>query len=161
VREILLVNNNYSLAQLRITQIGMRRIATSHPQVRLRVLHWPQPFNWQKVNNWAARRARGQILCFLNNDVEFTKESRDLLVKMSRAALKAKVGVVGCLMLHPNGTVQHAGGHMDKGFWHSHFGGKLLPKYKKDKVHDFLTGACHVISAKKFGNLAAMTPNFS
>ena len=36
----------------------------------VRVLHDPRPFNWAQLNNAAAREAGGDVLLFLNNDIE-------------------------------------------------------------------------------------------
>lgn len=65
------------------------------------------PFNWSKLNNIGAEAANGDVLLFLNNDVEVISE--DWLDRMLAHALRPDVGVVGPLLLYPNGTIQHAG----------------------------------------------------
>src|SRR5690554_4415568 len=34
------------------------------------VIRWDKEFNFSEINNMAARQAHGEVLCFLNNDVE-------------------------------------------------------------------------------------------
>lgn len=75
--------------------------------VRHRVLRDPGPFNYSRLNNYAAREATGDLLCLLNNDIEIL--SPDWLVIMARQALRPEVGAVGARLLYPNGRIQHAG----------------------------------------------------
>lgn len=72
-----------------------------------RVLSYPHPFNFSAMNNLAAREAKGDLLCLLNNDVEATAPG--WLSEMVGLALQPDVGAVGAKLLYPEGTVQHAG----------------------------------------------------
>jgi glycosyltransferase involved in cell wall biosynthesis/LmbE family N-acetylglucosaminyl deacetylase len=74
---------------------------------RLRVLRDARPFNYSALNNRAVREARGELLCFLNNDIDVI--SPDWLEEMAGQALRPEVGAVGAKLLYPNDTVQHAG----------------------------------------------------
>lgn len=65
------------------------------------------PFNFSAMNNEAAKAAGGELLCFLNNDIEMHDGS--WLEAMVRHALRPGVGAVGALLQYPDGTVQHAG----------------------------------------------------
>lgn len=76
-----------------------------HPAVR--VLRHDQPFNYSAINNEAARQARGELLCLLNNDV--TVISPDWLGEMVRQACRPDIGCVGAKLYYPDDTVQHAG----------------------------------------------------
>lgn len=71
------------------------------------VLRIPGPFNFSALNNSAARAANGELLCFLNNDVEIVDP--DWLSLLVRHAVLADLGAVGARLLYPDGTVQHAG----------------------------------------------------
>jgi GT2 family glycosyltransferase len=71
------------------------------------VLRDPRPFNWPALNNAAARQATGDVLVFLNNDVEARRPG--WLAQASAQALRADVGAVGARLLYPDGRVQHAG----------------------------------------------------
>lgn len=82
-------------------------LATLEAQDEARVLRYPYPFNYSAMNNVAAREARGDVLCLLNNDIEATEAS--WLTEMVGLALQPGVGAVGAKLLYPNNAVQHAG----------------------------------------------------
>ena len=67
----------------------------------------PRPFNWAALNNAAVDAARGDVLLFLNNDVEALQPG--WLAALATQALRADVGAVGARLLYPGGRVQHAG----------------------------------------------------
>jgi GT2 family glycosyltransferase len=71
------------------------------------VLEFDGPFNFSRINNVAAARARGPFLCFLNNDTEVI--SPDWLEEMMSLAVRDGVGAVGAMLYYPNNTMQHAG----------------------------------------------------
>ena len=71
------------------------------------VVEDPRPFNWAALNNEAARRARGQVLVFLNNDIEARRPR--WLEPLVAQALRPEVGAVGARLVYPDGRVQHAG----------------------------------------------------
>ena len=56
--------------------------------------------------NAGARAASGDILVFLNNDMEFVP---DAIESVAHTAAQDGVGAAGARLLFPNGTVQHAG----------------------------------------------------
>ena len=64
-------------------------------------------FNWSRFNNIGAREARGDVLLFLNDDVEVI--DGDWLEGLLEHALRPEVGAVGPQLLYPDGKVQHAG----------------------------------------------------
>lgn len=65
------------------------------------------PFNYSRLNNNAARIAKGEILGFLNNDLEITDS--EWLSEMVTHAVRPQVGAVGARLLYPDGTLQHGG----------------------------------------------------
>jgi len=74
---------------------------------RVKVLHVSGEFNFPRLNNLAARSTRGDVLCFLNNDV---KALDDLWLSEMLSRLAADdVGAVGALLVWPSGIVQHGG----------------------------------------------------
>jgi ADP-heptose:LPS heptosyltransferase/GT2 family glycosyltransferase len=75
-----------------------------------RVVAMPGPFNWSRFNNAGARRARGAMLLFLNDDIAV--RDPDWLDAMLEQALRPEVGAVGARLLYPDGKVQHAGVHL-------------------------------------------------
>ena len=64
-------------------------------------------FNFSRLNNLGAGRARGQILAFLNNDIEVTEAG--WLAEMVSHAARPKVGAVGARLWYADGTLQHGG----------------------------------------------------
>lgn len=73
----------------------------------LRVLRCPGPFNYSALNNAAVRHADGELLCFLNNDVEMLDD--DWLRSLALRASPPDAGAVGARLLYPDRTIQHAG----------------------------------------------------
>lgn len=71
------------------------------------VLRDEGPFNWSRLNNQAAARARSELLLHLNNDVEALESG--WLEAMAAQALRPSVGAVGALLLYPDRTLQHGG----------------------------------------------------
>lgn len=70
-------------------------------------IDFPGDFNFAAICNFAAERATGQILCFLNNDALVVQpEWLDLLVGK---ALETNVGVVGPLLLKDGHLISDAG----------------------------------------------------
>jgi GT2 family glycosyltransferase len=71
------------------------------------VITHDQPFNYSELNNLGVDAASGEFLVFLNNDIEVI--SPDWLDELISQAARPEIGVVGSLLLFPDGTVQHAG----------------------------------------------------
>jgi GT2 family glycosyltransferase/2-polyprenyl-3-methyl-5-hydroxy-6-metoxy-1,4-benzoquinol methylase len=71
------------------------------------VVEYNEPFNFQSLNNWAAKRADGSLLLFMNNDVEVLHEG--WLEALAENAQRAEIGAVGPRLFYPDGLVQHAG----------------------------------------------------
>lgn len=73
----------------------------------VRVLEYDAPFNYAAINNFAARVARGDLLCLLNNDIEVIDAG--WLDEMVSHAARPEIGAVGALLYYPDNTIQHAG----------------------------------------------------
>jgi len=90
---------------------------------KARVLRDPLPFNFSRINNGAARQARGDFLVFLNNDIEVI--SPDWLTELVSHAQRPEVGAVGARLWYPDDTIQHAGLVLVAGLaGHAHLGKK-------------------------------------
>lgn len=73
----------------------------------VRVVAYPEPFNFSAINNFGVGHSTGDIICFLNNDTEAVSEQ---WLDRARALLSIPaVGAVGARLLYPDGTVQHMG----------------------------------------------------
>lgn len=73
----------------------------------VRVVHFDKKFNYSAACNYGASYAKGELLLFLNNDIEIM--TRDWLTELVRYALLPGVGVVGAKLVYPDGMLQHAG----------------------------------------------------
>ena len=74
---------------------------------RVRLIHAPGPFNYSKINNQAAANAKGEILIFLNNDIEVRE--REWMSALVAQAERPTVGAVGAKLYYGDGRIQHGG----------------------------------------------------
>ena len=82
-------------------------VARLSQDIRVVVRRDDRPFNWAALNNAAVSAAQGEILLFVNDDVQGgTPGWMELLVAQ---ALRPEVGAVGARLVYPNGQLQHAG----------------------------------------------------
>ncbi|HEY9629584.1 MAG TPA: tetratricopeptide repeat protein [Coleofasciculaceae cyanobacterium] len=88
---------------------ALETIATwqRHQPQRFKSYKFNVPFNFSRINNFAAKKARGSYLLFLNNDTEVI--APDWIEAMVEQAQRQSIGAVGGLLLYPDSTVQHAG----------------------------------------------------
>ena len=119
------------------------------------VLRMPGPFNFSRLNNEAVRHARGELLCFLNNDVEMLEA--DWLELLVRQTLKPDIGAVGARLLYPDMTVQHAGvvtgvgggaGHAHRFLRYDETG--YFNRARLPQRVSAVTAACLVVAKEKF-----------
>lgn len=73
----------------------------------LDVIWWTDPFNYSRVNNVAAARARGDVLIFLNDDTEVVDPG--WMREYVGWAIQPDIGLVGGQLLAGDGTIQHGG----------------------------------------------------
>ncbi|MFP5507441.1 MAG: glycosyltransferase [Gammaproteobacteria bacterium] len=100
--EILIVDNQSREAR---TLDYLARLPAADP--RIRVLSYPQAFNFAAINNLAARAARGDYLLLLNNDTVVVQAN--WIERMLAHALHSDVGAVGVRLVTPDQRIQHAG----------------------------------------------------
>ncbi len=98
--EILVVDNGSSERQT-INYLDLLK------QQSIRVLDFPGEFNFSAINNFGVRKASGEVVGLLNNDLEVI--SKDWLMELVSQAMRPEVGVVGCKLLYPDERIQHAG----------------------------------------------------
>ncbi|QSI28776.1 glycosyltransferase [Variovorax sp. RKNM96] len=82
-------------------------LAELNTDSRVRVLRVSGPFNFSRINNTGASAATGDVLLFLNNDIEVLEEN--WLKEMVGEVARPDIGCVGAKLLYSDGTVQHAG----------------------------------------------------
>ncbi|WP_189509752.1 glycosyltransferase family 2 protein [Candidatus Methylopumilus universalis] len=78
-----------------------------------RVIHKNSVFNFSNSCNIGASQTTGEYIIFLNDDIEII--SPDWVERMLSHFQKKHVGVVGAMLLYPNGKLQHAGVVMNNG----------------------------------------------
>jgi GT2 family glycosyltransferase len=71
------------------------------------IVPFDRPFNFSAACNAGAAAAHGDLLLFLNNDIEVIQP--DWLDELVRWAERPDVGIVGAKLLYPDRTIQHAG----------------------------------------------------
>ena len=107
-------------------------------------------FNYSHINNYGVKQANGNILAFINNDIEITHP--EWLHEMVSHSIRKEIGCVGAKLLYPNRTIQHAGviigiggvaGHSFKNFPSTHSG----YKHRLQLVQNYsaVTAACLVV----------------
>lgn len=125
---------------------------------RVRLIPFAEPFNWSRANNLGATHARGELLLFLNNDTEVRDGS--WLEELVGWAERPEVGLVGCRLVRPDGTTQHAGIAMGVEGHGSHlFDGDVTPTYGPFGSSEWyrnllaVTGACMITRRTLFHQL--------
>lgn len=119
------------------------------------VLKYDFPFNYSSINNFAVKYASGDILCFLNDDVEASEPN--WLKEMVSHAWRPEIGAVGAKLLYADGFIQHAGvvigiggfaGHAHKLYPSTHpgYAGRAMLTQNFSAV----TGACLVMRRDVF-----------
>ena len=130
----------------------------------IRYVYAPQEFNFSRICNEGAKEASGDLLLFLNDDMEI----RDglWLKKMAAYALMDHVGAVGAKLLYPDSKIiQHCGiTNLRLGPVH-----KLQYKPDDHPYYDHMndvnrdvlavTGACLMIDKHKFDEIGGFDTN--
>jgi glycosyltransferase involved in cell wall biosynthesis len=122
---------------------------------RIRVVAYPEPFNFSAINNYAVTHCQGELLAFLNNDLEVISE--DWLGEMVSHAVRPETGAVGARLWYPDDRLQHAGVVLGLGGVAGH-AMKYLPRVDKGYnaravlVQDYsaVTAACLVVRREIF-----------
>ena len=99
--EILIVENNSVKAE---TFTYYKEIEKKD---NVSILKWEQDFNYAAINNFAVKKATGDYILFLNNDVKVI--SPDWIEEMLGNCQRSEVGIVGARLYFPDDTIQHAG----------------------------------------------------
>lgn len=121
----------------------------------IRICTYDAPFNYSAINNAAAYESRGEVLCFLNNDIEITDSG--WLTELVSHAIRPGIGAVGARLLYPDGYIQHAGVIVGIGGVAAHIyvkssisepgsGGRAILQQNLSAV----TGACMVVTRAAF-----------
>ncbi len=122
---------------------------------RVRVIPYPDEYNYSAINNHAAQLAQGKFLLLLNNDTVILHD--DWLETLVAMGLRPDVGAVGCRLIYPNHSVQHAGVIVGLGGVADHIGAGLAlgkPGYmgraQLSQNFSAVTAACLLVRRQAF-----------
>jgi GT2 family glycosyltransferase len=132
---------------------------------RVRVIDYPDEFNYSAANNLGASHATGDYLLFLNNDIEVLDPG--WLGELVRWVERPEIGVVGTKLVYPDGTVQHAGvvlgmeGHASHVFWGA-VDKQSGPFGSVDWYRNYMavTGACMMIRREVFEEVGGFDEDY-
>ncbi len=99
--EIIVINNNS------IEKETFEYFDTISNEKSIKIINYNIPFNYSKLNNYAVSHSKGDILVFVNNDIEII--SKNWLCEMIQHNLRDEIGVVGAKLYYENDTIQHGG----------------------------------------------------
>jgi GT2 family glycosyltransferase len=129
------------------------------------IVQRPGAFNWAALNNAGARESHADLLLFLNNDVEALHAG--WVEELARWAQRREVGVVGSLLLRPDGTIQHGGVALGMGGVAAHPFEHLRPGVsgpmgRASWYRNWLavTGACQMMRREVFESLGGFDESF-
>ncbi len=109
--EILLVDNGSNPEnKLKIEELVQTemRLAMNGKEVPIRYFYEPMEFNFSRMCNLGAEKAKGKLLLFLNDDVELCEPG--CIAEMAARAVRDYTGAVGMKLLYPDsGRIQHVG----------------------------------------------------
>ena len=141
-----------------------RELQAGHDNVR--VLYWDKGFNYAAINNFAAGKALGSMLLFLNNDVEVLTPS--WLEEMLGCCQLDGVGACGAKLLYPDGRIQHIGVVVGLGGAAGHMGLGMpadseAPGRRTQVTQNVsaVTGACLMVSAAVFREVGGFDEDLS
>lgn len=129
-------------------------------ETRYTVENMPIGFNFPRLMNRGATVSTGDILVFLNNDIEIPDPL--WLSPLVEAVSRPDVGPVGCLLTYPDGSIQHCGmaigphgpAHPFSGATRSESPGDALASGQRTGV----TAACMAVRADVFWQLGGFDP---
>ena len=162
--EILIVENNSTEAET----FAYYKMLENQPKVRVITYEAEGSFNYSKINNFAAKQAKGEYLLLLNNDTKVI--TREWMEELLMYAQRDDVGAVGAKLYYADNPIQHAGiviglgAHHAAG--HTHH---LLPKenlgymgrlcYAQDVTA--VTGACLLVRKSLYEQVGGLDESFT
>ena len=153
--EIIIINNNSVLDE---SKKYFKNICKKYSNIS--VVDVRGEFNFSKLNNVGLKHVKNKYVLFLNNDIEI--KSKNWLETMIGYAKQKHVGAVGCELLYPNNTIQHAGVVLGMGrnrvASHPFMGQpkEFLGYYERILVpynYSAVTAACMLVEKKKLDEI--------
>ena len=133
---------------------------------RVQIIPADMDFNWSAINNYGVDNSSGDVLVFLNNDTLVISE--DWLERLIENTTRKEVGLVGGLLLYPDGTIQHTGVVVGIGGWADHVFKEMQPVHNTSPFVSpvltrntlAVTGACMAISKKHYFEIGPFDEEF-
>lgn len=160
--EIIVIENNSTTKEIR----DYYNEIAKHPNIRVET--YEGEFNYSKINNFGASKAKGDYLLLLNNDTQVI--TLDWMEELLMYAQRDDVACVGAKLYYEDYTIQHAGiviglgAHRTAG--HTHYKvnkenlgymGKLC--YAQDV--SAVTGACLMVKKSLFDKVGGLDEQFA
>jgi GT2 family glycosyltransferase len=163
--EIVLVSNRSDEAQYCEVEAAAAAVTVA------RVVRFDEPFNYQRINNWALSQTTGVVVWLLNNDVVVPTAASSLVRHMAERARQDDVGAVGCVLVYSDGTtIQHAGVHLVPGGTATHlYAGRQLAdvvraartdSIRQDRPMTAVTGASMMMEKRKYDAVGGLNEAF-
>lgn len=132
----------------------------------IRLLKWKKEFNYSAINNFAAKKARGEYLLFLNNDTEVITE--DWIQELLGICQRQGTGAVGARLYYGDHTIQHAGTVIGIGGIAGHMfvnlpGERTGYMHKAALIQDLsaVTAACMLVKREAFEEVGGFEEQLS
>lgn len=134
-------------------------------RLKIRIIPFNEPFNYSKAENLGAANANGEILLFMNDDMQVLQPY--WLSDLVQWALIPQIGIVSAKLLFPKGTIQHAGvvigmqgfmGHLYLNAPDHYYG--LLGSVDWYRNVSAVTGACQMIRKDLYEELGGHDENY-
>ncbi|MDC9529638.1 glycosyltransferase [Pseudoalteromonas sp. Angola-7] len=122
---------------------------------KIKVFNYAGEFNYSAINNFAAKKADGDVLALVNNDIEVIEPN--WLTNMVSHVMRDDIGCVGAKLLYSDNRIQHAGvvmgygggaGHGHKYFPSDHLG--YMNRLISTQNYSAVTAACLLIKTKDY-----------
>ncbi|MEE1672816.1 glycosyltransferase family 2 protein [Agarivorans aestuarii] len=132
---------------------------------KVRLIRYNKVFNYSAINNFAVEHAAGEILVFMNNDIELISEN--WLNEMVSQTIREEIGCVGAMLYYQNNTIQHAGvvlglgrcaGHSHK--YYSRYDNGYMNRLKVVQNYSAVTAACLGVTKNIFEEVGGFNAEY-
>lgn len=127
----------------------------------VRVFAYDGEFNYSAINNFAVSKAKGDLICLVNNDIEVI--SPEWLSEIVSLAIQPRIGAVGAKLLYPDSSLQHGGVVLGiggvAGHSHKHLADGQSGYFNRVNLissYSAVTAACLLIRKEIFVNIGGL-----